>query len=340
MFEIIYVCTCIHCTCSDHVGLVAHSRVVEKNGSNLKIHFIGWPTKWDCYIDCEKEFYRFAQAYSVSNRPAHRFKNIKKGDFIDVNPIGRHPGWRVGQVTKLHPKSGQAQVVYEYNELNYLYWGHLDNEQVFASFTSKTDIITGDDFIRQGKYLNMIAMENKNSNKNKNRNNNSNYDYDYHRIRNQKFPKYSNELIDNKYNIGNKIDVLDIVTQQWKHCVVIDKENNWIVVHYDGESSRKNEKLHVKRSQNRLRVRLELQKKNGDINDSNNNNNNQSKNKNKLNENKNECRICFDNTINTVCTPCGHASMCRKCSNDYIKQNSECPICRKKFDNVFDFFIA
>ena len=42
------------------------------------------------------------------------------------------------------------------------------------------------------------------------------------------------------------------------------------------------------------------------------------------------CCICLSNKSNTICIPCGHACMCKKCSNDYDK-NDVCPICRKPF---------
>ena len=338
----------MHNCISDNVGSSIYSTVMEKHDSNLKIHYEGWSRIWDCYIDYKKELWRFAQAHSISMRPAHRLKNVKKGDFIDFNPIHHHPGcgWRVAVIRKckIDHESGQVQVGYKYNGKHQFYWGHLDNEQELAPFTSKTGTI--DHPQQENSNLKAVVLGQSGSNI---LNSGPPYHLIINRDRNVKFPKYLNELIDNKYNIGNKIDVLDIVTQQWKYCTVIDKEDNWIVVHYDGESSRKNEKLHIKRSKDRIRTHAELHKQNqekeketGINNNSNNSNNSKNKNKSekKNSEIKNECRICFDNIINTVCTPCGHASMCRKCSNDYIKQNSECPICRKKFDNVFDFFIA
>ena len=344
---------------SDQGGKAVYATVIDKHGSNLKIHFVGWLSHWDCYIDCEKEFYRFAQPYSISMRPAHRLKNIQKGDFIDINinPVVRHrqdhprPCWCVGKVRKLDHKSGQVKVGYnyQYNKQEFhFHWDHLDNEQVFAPFKSKTGVNnSNDDIAGQQANLNMIIMQlqNKNKNKNKNKNNINNSHSGIH-SQNQKFPKYCNEIIDNKYKIGSRLQVLNIVRQEWKYCTVTDKEHNWIVVHFDGESSRKNEKLHIKRSRDRIRTctHAELQKENQEKEQKDNSNINENKSncacKNKNNQITNECRICFDNIINTVCTPCGHASMCRKCSNDYIKQNSDCPICRKKFDNVFDFFIA
>ena len=51
------------------------------------------------------------------------------------------------------------------------------------------------------------------------------------------------------------------------------------------------------------------------------------------------CCICLSNKINAICIPCGHACMCKKCSNDYDK-NDACPICRKNIQNVFDMFIS
>ena len=147
-------------------GLFVCATIVEKNDSNFKIHFDGWSNKWDCYIDYEKEFFRFVQADSIWKRPAHRFKSIKKGDFIDINPVVRHLGWCVGEIRKLC----QVQVCYQCKQNLHLYWDDLDNEQVFAPFASKTSINNdnnnNDDIIRQEEYLNMMAMKNKNDNDN------------------------------------------------------------------------------------------------------------------------------------------------------------------------------
>ena len=51
------------------------------------------------------------------------------------------------------------------------------------------------------------------------------------------------------------------------------------------------------------------------------------------------CCICLSNKTNTICIPCGHACMCKKCGNGYDK-NDGCPICRKNIQNVFDMFIS
>ena len=56
--------------------------------------------------------------------------------------------------------------------------------------------------------------------------------------------------------------------------------------------------------------------------------------------NQSECIICADNKIDTICIPCGHACMCKQCSNDYVKQHNVCPICTTKYDDVFDCFIS
>ena len=53
----------------------------------------------------------------------------------------------------------------------------------------------------------------------------------------------------------------------------------------------------------------------------------------------NECNICLENIINTVLVPCGHACMCKGCTNTYDKAKG-CPMCRKEIQMVIDLFIA
>ena len=114
---------------SDEVGRFAYATIMKKIQTNLKIHYDGWSEKWDVWSDYRFEIDRFAKAGSMSRRAAHRFKDVKAGDSVCVNPIKKHPGWRVGEIKRLDGKSGQIQVVYEYDNENFKYWTHLDNKE-------------------------------------------------------------------------------------------------------------------------------------------------------------------------------------------------------------------
>ena len=53
-------------------------------------------------------------------------------------------------------------------------------------------------------------------------------------------------------------------------------------------------------------------------------------------ENNNElkCKICFNNKIDVLCSPCNHVCICSNCSS----RIKECPMCRKqikKFDKIY-----
>ena len=98
----------------------------------MKIHYNGWSRKWDTWSDFVAETHRFAKHGSISKRPAHRFKDIGKGDCVEINPVRRYPGWKNGKIKRLDQNSGQVQVVYEYEDRNYYCWTHLDNEQEIA----------------------------------------------------------------------------------------------------------------------------------------------------------------------------------------------------------------
>ena len=90
--------------------------------------------------------YIFAQAGSISKPPAHRFTDLKKGDFMDINPSNKHLGRCVREIRRLGPKSGQVQVVCEYQDRNFLYCAHLDNEEEIAKCRSKTGSKTNNIF--------------------------------------------------------------------------------------------------------------------------------------------------------------------------------------------------
>lgn len=74
--------------------------VVAKKGSRLKVHyeFEGCSRKWDVWSDYNEELNRFAKSGSISRRPAHRFKDLKVGDFVDINPTLKHIGWKEGEI--------------------------------------------------------------------------------------------------------------------------------------------------------------------------------------------------------------------------------------------------
>ena len=53
----------------------------------------------------------------------------------------------------------------------------------------------------------------------------------------------------------------------------------------------------------------------------------------------NTCKICFENEIGTVIVPCGHACLCKECSQKYDQSNG-CPLCRKDINMLIDMFIS
>ncbi|XP_054655158.1 E3 ubiquitin-protein ligase NEURL1-like isoform X2 [Dunckerocampus dactyliophorus] len=51
-----------------------------------------------------------------------------------------------------------------------------------------------------------------------------------------------------------------------------------------------------------------------------------------------ECAICYDNTVDTVLYACGHMCLCYTCAFKLKKDNSPCPICRKKIRDIIKTF--
>ena len=96
-------------------GQFTSCTIVEKVGSNLKIFCNGW----NAWCDYTQELYRLAKHESISKRPAHKFQEIKKGDFVDINPVHRHPGWRPAEIKQR--ASGQIQVMYDLHTTHNVY---------------------------------------------------------------------------------------------------------------------------------------------------------------------------------------------------------------------------
>lgn len=207
--------------------------IISKHRCNLKIHYNGWSKAWDVWSDYSKELFRFNDAYSMSERKAHRLENYTKGDFVDVNPplmIDYHPGWRYGEILKKHKNSGQIQIQYAYKSKSYKTWSHLDNEQEIQLFMSMTGNDNHDQrFLEQNIHQ---RVENEME--------------CLWKERNSKFPKLNmNEIVNNKYIIGDWIEILNVLNMEWQKATVMDKECNWISVHLDGYEHRFEDKFHV-----------------------------------------------------------------------------------------------
>jgi len=278
----------------DQVGRFVFATVSEKQGTNLKIHYDGWSRKWDTWSDFGGEIHRFAAPGSISKRPAHRFEHLKKGDYVDINPTQRHPGWKCGEIRRLDQKSGQVQVVYESMDKNYLYWAHLDNTAEIAEFTSQSgtvhqtqvDVLNQSDIGSHKQQQSMGSIKSQRGHLGGSRDmggdqmgghgmrrggvggrggHNVHHSGSgigaapmdemeaFQRIRAKRFPRVQNERIANKYGIGDWLEVQDTQTLHWITATVIDRENNWIVVHFDGWPSKYDQKIHVVKHGKRLR---------------------------------------------------------------------------------------
>jgi len=268
----------------DQVGRFVYATVAEKRGGNLKIHYDGWSRKWDTWSDFEQEIHRFAKAGSISKRPAHRFNDLKKGDWVDLNPTQRHPGWKTGEIRRLDQKSGQVQVVYNAQEKNFLYWAHLDNVDEIAEFASQTQQPAPQQAQNQTSPQHVYGMQKppqqqqpyKQAQPQQQQQQMSPQQQQqqqqqqmmmggyggymseidemeaFARIRQKRFPRYENEEITNQYCIGDWLQVQDTQTSQWITATVTDKENNWIVVHFDGWPTKYDQKIHSVQHQSRL----------------------------------------------------------------------------------------
>ena len=224
----------------DEVGRFVYATVSQKQGTNLMIHYDGWSKEWDTWSDFQKEIHRFAKAGSISRRPAHRFKELKKGDYIDINPeYGIHTGWKCAEIQRFDQNSGQVQVVYVYGYRDCLYWAHLDNEHEIAEFASRHKCALSIHAVDQRQALPEEHEKNSDQNilnKQIQRDGQQQEVMD-ESIRSFRFPRHPNERIDNPYRIGDSLEVQDPDDNEWYIATIIDKENNWIVVHFDGWSS-------------------------------------------------------------------------------------------------------
>eukprot|EP01084_Bolivina_argentea_P009599 17917_1 len=87
-------------TCEEYFGLYLVAMILDKNGTNLKIHYFfrGNDTKYDKWSDYTKELQCFAKPGSITNRTSHRLKHLQKGDIVDINPLCHQDGWTCGVI--------------------------------------------------------------------------------------------------------------------------------------------------------------------------------------------------------------------------------------------------
>eukprot|EP01083_Nonionella_stella_P086850 241473_1 len=139
----------------DQVWRYVPAIIKEKNGPFLKLHYIGWTNKWDCWCSIEDELHRFATFESISKRSAHRLQYLKIGDFVDLNSP-KFPGWRTAQIRRMNPLHfyGQIQVVFSDADKNRLCWTHLDNVEECDIFGTHTQTVS-----KRGMYHLPIWLE-------------------------------------------------------------------------------------------------------------------------------------------------------------------------------------
>ncbi|ETO10713.1 hypothetical protein RFI_26662 [Reticulomyxa filosa] len=122
----------------DEAGRFLLATVVEKLGSQLRVHYEGWSSKWDVTSDYTKEINRFASARSISSRPAHRLQHLNNDDWVDIF-LHKSSQWVTAQIKRKDQGSGQVQVSYELDQRTLLVWMHLDDVSNVVDARSKTD---------------------------------------------------------------------------------------------------------------------------------------------------------------------------------------------------------
>eukprot|EP01084_Bolivina_argentea_P049079 90314_1 len=108
-------------------GIVRNAMVMDKYGSNVFLHYIGYlddSNRWDICCSYDTELHRFASKDSISKRPAHRLKHLRYGDMLDVNC--KSNGWKVAKIKR--KESGQIEVSF-YSKYSDNFWVHLDNSR-------------------------------------------------------------------------------------------------------------------------------------------------------------------------------------------------------------------
>lgn len=235
----------------DDVGKSLSSRVLDKRGTKVHVHYEGWASKWDTWSDYEKELWRFGDHHSLSARPNEReeFKSLAVKDYVEVDPK-KHPGWKPGQIRRLdidrktqQVRSGQVQVQYrgldEYGvQKEFLYWCHLDAPEEVQPMgsTAPKDNPAGPGSGQAGTPTSKVLS----------------YDVPQYDPMYGKLLTTEEKPDQNTWSVMDWLEVQDTI-DNWEVAMVLEVRNNWIKIHYDQWSTKWDETLHVVRDKDRIR---------------------------------------------------------------------------------------
>lgn len=112
-------------------GLFCCAKIIKTHGNRLKIHYNAGnkdssKEEPDVWCDYHKEIDRFARFESISRRPSHRFKEVKRGDDVCVCFKYKYNKleWTKAEITKLDTESGQFKVCIFYMHSSIKHIGH------------------------------------------------------------------------------------------------------------------------------------------------------------------------------------------------------------------------
>lgn len=122
---------------SSHKGKFELAKIVDKNKNLLKVHYDGYHSQYDEWINYDDELNRFAKARTTSKSSNTRFQEAKRGAVIDVN-IPEQPGWRNAYIVNMDKKSGQVRIKFRAaNDSYQKYWVHLNHIQEVQQYITK-----------------------------------------------------------------------------------------------------------------------------------------------------------------------------------------------------------
>lgn len=243
----------------DDVGKSLSSQVVRKDGTTLTIHYDGWAEKWDANSDYCSDLWRFAPHKEISFRQSYRFSDKEIGDYIDVFPkkpkqestSSFRPKWYQGKIRRLdrdkntkQSKSGQVQVQYRTTDATgadkeCLYWAHLDDPVEVQEFGARTfggDPPAGRSGYRDSSYggYNTRSRTREIA------------PHDYGVLKSGEKP------VQHNYVSGNWLEVQRI-TGEWNTATIVEIKNNHIRVSYAELPGVRDDYLHIKNDQSRIR---------------------------------------------------------------------------------------
>jgi len=128
------------------------SVIIEIKGTKAKVHFKGWSSKWDSYLDIQSASIQYLHTKTP------KWRIFQEGDEIEIRSEGEPPRWYDGKVLQVDKKAQKIHVKAS-SEKGFTRWVEINGEEICPSGTHiKKKAITSQGQVTPSKRLSNGAI--------------------------------------------------------------------------------------------------------------------------------------------------------------------------------------